>query len=399
MIRSIERAIGRQRFSEVRVYAAGEELIAEFSNNRYLSNQKAVGRVLRILLFRSPSDTRLISVVVKQQNRPFLKVSVRPEHLEKYLADEISESLFAKLIDVRTVSEASGGDHENLSDTGDSFETSYSWGIKPELQTYLLDESDYVQFTAGIKPSLIVNTWEGGNLFARYDMPFYSDVESSVIFPENAVRSDFADYIGTYSFENLMLDQTFRFSERTFSRISAGYLEKMYAGIGGEVLTFIGDGKWALGIEADWAVKREADSQFGLEDFHTYSVFGNVYRFIPELDMTAGAKIGRFLFGDYGVQFEFSRQYDTGVILGGWVSFTDSHKFEGYNKDYNDIGIFLSLPIRMFLTHDSPKRYSYSISPWTRDVGATIYHWNSLYWSKKDITPIEFRHRLEEIKE
>ncbi|RJQ49963.1 MAG: hypothetical protein C4530_22335 [Desulfobacteraceae bacterium] len=399
MIDGIYKALAQAGFAEVRVYTGGEELIAEFANYRYLSNQKAVGRVLRTLLFYSPSDTRMLSAVVRRQNHPFLKVSVRPEHMEKYLTGEISDPLFSKLIDVRFTSRPTGGDLDRLLETGSSQELSYSWGIKPELKTYLLDAAGYVQFEAAVKPSVIVNTWEGGYAFARYDIPLYSDVESSPDFPEDAVRSDFFNYSGTFSFENLMFDQIFRFGQKSFARISGGYLEKMYAGFGGEVLTFTGEGKWAFGIEADWGVKRETSSQFGLDDLTAYTIFGNIYRFIPEFDVTVGAKIGRFLYGDYGVRFELSRQYDTGVIVGAWASLTDSGKFTDYNEGYHDVGAYISLPIRMFLTHDTPKRYSYAISPWTRDVGASIYHWNPLYWSRKDLTPVEFKSRLSEIKD
>jgi len=399
MVQSVHEAVHEAGFSEVSVTLDGESLTAEFANGKYLSDQKAVGRVLRILMFHSPPDLKRICAVVKRRNLPMLKVSVSPGQFEKYIFGEIPDRVFDKLVQV----ESAGPREERGTDvvrTEFQLQPSVTLGVKPELETYLLDRTDYVQVRPGMKPYVIANLWTGALVHARYDVPFYSNVESSAAPPPDAVRSDFAEYMDrNYSFENLMIDQVFRLSEKTYGRLSAGYLEKMYGGVGAEVLVFLGEGNWAVGVESDFAVKRDPDSQFGFLDQRDYTALGNLYYTLESFNMTFNVKFGRFLYGDYGALFSVSREYDTGVILGGWYSLTDSEKFTGFNEGYESKGVFLSLPMRMFLDRDSPGRYNYAISPWTRDVGATLYHWQPLHWVGSGLTPAAFGAKLEKMRE
>ena len=78
MVEKIHAAIHEAGFADVSVYTEGETLSAEFTNNQYLSNQKAVGRVLRILLLHAPSDTKKLQAIEKRRGMPILKVAVKP---------------------------------------------------------------------------------------------------------------------------------------------------------------------------------------------------------------------------------------------------------------------------------------------------------------------------------
>ena len=399
-VEAIHADIRKAGFSEVSVFAGGGEITAEFANGKYLSNAKAAGRVLRILLFHSPPEGERITAVLRTRDMPVLRVSVKPDQFRKYIFGEISEPVFAKLVEIETTDRVPAEGTEVQARTESDRALTLTYGVEPDVETYLLDRTNYVQVRPGIKPYAMANVWKGAYAYARYDVPFYSNVVSSAEPPPDAVRSDFARYMDrSYSFDRLMLDQTFRLTERTFGRLSGGYLEKMYAGVGGEILHFLGDGRLALGVEADWAVKREPDSQFELMDFDAYTLLGNIFYHESALDLTLNAKFGRFLYGDYGAVFDASREFDTGLIVGVWYSVTDSNKFSGFNKGYNDKGLYLSLPMRMFLDHDSPRRLSYSIAPWTRDVAASIFHWQPLYWVGSRLMPERFRSDVEKLKE
>lgn len=398
-VQTIHEAIHQAGFSEVTVAMDRESLTAEFANGKYLSDQKAAGRVLRILLFHAPPEIKRISAVVRRRNMPVLKISVKPGDFEKYIFGEMPAHVFEKLVSVETIGEEEKKEEDQAGTPLDSLPV-VTLGVKPDLETYLLDRANYVQLRTGIKPYAIANLWKGSFLHARYDVPFYSQVESSAPTPPDAVRSDFAKYLGlNYSFESLMLDQVFRISNQTYGRLSLGYLEKMYAGAQGEVLTFLAGGKWAVGMESDWGNKRDPDSQFGLLDQNAHTLLGNIYYSLDSLKMTFNLKLGRFLYGDYGALLDVSREYETGVILGVWYSLTNSSNLSGFNKDYNNTGIYLSLPMRMFLNRDSPGRYNYSMSPWTRDVGATLTHWQPLYWGVGRLTPNSFKGDMERMKD
>jgi hypothetical protein len=399
MVDRIYEAVHKEGFEEVTVYTDGHDLTAEFHNNKYLSNQKAVGRVLRVLLIYAPADTRMLTAVVKKKNLPIVKVSVQPDHLEKYLLGEIPDHIFQKLLHVQMTDKGPDPQKVEALRTEDEM-LAYDWGIKPSLQTYLNDPSGFFKFRIGAKPYAIVDFWKGTEGVARYDIPFYSDIESSNVPVPDAVVSDSWKYLGDDpSFDRLLIDQTVRFSERIFGRVSVGYFDKMFAGVGGEVLAFLGDGNFAVGLESDFVRKREPQEQLDLLDEDFYTLLANGYFYYPNLATTLEVEYGRFMAGDVGWRFTVSREYDTGIIVGAWYSLTDTDELTGYNKGYNDKGVFLRLPARVFLTHDSPERYYYSFRPWSRDVAAKPAHWQDLFDLGYDLMPAFFKARTSELKE
>jgi hypothetical protein len=400
MADKIRKAICDAGFRDVLVYTDGKELTAEFENNKYLSNQKAVGRVLRILLFHSPADAKKLTAIVKRRRIPFLQVSVKPEDFENYLFSEISDDSFAKCAEIKIASDYSDADFDRWIEAGGKTKPYYSFGIEPSVVTYFNDPSGAFKGRFGIKPWMETTLWKGAAAYAQYDIPFYSNISSSNEPLPDAVRSDSWLYMDRdYSFDRLLLDQTIRLSDNTFGRLTCGYLEKMYAGAGGEILTFLKGGDLALGIEADWVRKREPGSNFDLLDLKTHTILGNLYYRIPKIDVTFLAQYGRFLAGDRGWMFRVSREYTTGAKFGFWYSYTDTDDFKGFNKGYHNKGIFLSLPARMFLKQDSTSRYNYAIVPWTRDVAASVFHWNDLFRMGSDLMPAEFKKDLSKIKE
>ena len=354
------------------------------------------------LLFYSPSDTRRITAVAQNRNTPVLKVSVAPQHFEKYILNEISEETFQKLCDIRTTDKAVDPNEKNWVQSDKDKIFQWDWGIKPDFMTSMLDRTNYVQWRFSFMPWLTVNPWKGALTTVRYDIPLYSNISSSAIIPPDAVRSDFSKYYGTESgIEKLMLDQAFRLSEKTFGRISLGYLEKMYAGVGGEVLHFLGDGTLALGVMADWARKREPDRTWALTDFDVYDLLANAYYRLPfkGLDTTLQVQFGRYLAGDVGFVFDIGRRYDTGTIVGARYSLTDTDDMTGFNKNYNDKSIYISIPLRSFLRRDSRSRFGYAIKEWGRDVAASIYHWQELYYRNKELMPAYFKLRMDKLKD
>jgi hypothetical protein len=399
MVEKIKTAIQEAGFKDVAVYTDGTNLTAEFENDKYLSNSKAAGRVLRILLFYSPVDTQKLSAILKRRKISILKVSVKPGHLEKYLFGEISEDIFFELVEVEVTTEEADAQPSTVIATKPDKNIDYSWGIKPNFQTYLNDLSGVFQFRVGVVPNLTSTFWKGGTATAWYNIPFYSDIDSDVSVPSDAVRSDSYKYLGSdLSFDRLMFDQAFRLTNKTFGRVSAGYLEFMYAGLSGEVLTFIGDGNLALGIEGDWVRKREPGTNLALMDVDKYDIVGNLYYYLNPLDLTLKTQYGRFMASDIGWRFQVGREYDTGIKIGGWYSLTDTSDLEGFNKDYNDKGVFLSIPTTIFTTNETNKRYDYAISPWTRDVAQTVYHWQTLFDLASDLMPGRFKSDLGDIK-
>lgn len=399
MVTQIKKAILEAGFVDVAVYTRDKALAAEFENTRYISNQKAAGRVLRILLYYSPQDAKTLSVILKRRRIPFLKVSVLPEQFDQYLLGNISDETLSELVTVETLSRDSYPGSNGSIKTKETRPFDYQFGIKPDFTAFLNDPSGVFKFRVGIKPYFEQSLWKGTSFYTRYSIPFYSDIASSNPPLADAIRSDSWRYLDdTPTFDRLMLDHTFKLSRQTFARLSYGYLEFMYAGAGAEILRFFGDGSLALGLEGDWVRKREPDTQLGLEDFDTYTILGNLYYKYRPFNLTFKAQYGRFMAGDIGWRFQLSREYDNGLEIGAWYSLTDTDDLTVYNRGYHDKGVFMKLPARVFSTYETRTKYNYALSPWTRDVAATVNHWKNLFDIGSDLMPAEFKSDLKELK-
>ena len=76
---------------------------------------------------------------------PILKVSVAPKDFEKYIFGDIPDRIFRKLVRVETAGSAVDPEEGPYTATETERDRSPRWGVKPELETYLLDEAGYVQ--------------------------------------------------------------------------------------------------------------------------------------------------------------------------------------------------------------------------------------------------------------
>lgn len=83
-----------------------------------------------------------------------------------------------------------------------------------------------------------------------------------------------------------------------------------------------------------------------------------------------------------------------------FVTFTDTDGVEpsSFNSGYNNKGVYLKVPIRTLLTHDSPRTLTYAISPWTRDAGQTVSHWQDLFSLAGELMPARFKAKTDEFK-
>ena len=221
----------------------------------------------------------------------------------QYLFGKISKEKFLSLVRTSLSDEKSTQLSNRRISSIANKKLDYAYGIKPDFDMFLNDPSGFFKFRAGIKPYGSATLWRGGSIHARFDMPLYSDISSSNEPLPDAVRSDYWTYVedNTYSFERLLFDQAIKINENTFARLGVGYFEKMYAGTNGEILTFIGKGNLAVGIEGDYVFKREQESCFDLKDFKRHALLGNFYYRLNNADLTLHAQYGRFLAGDIGL--------------------------------------------------------------------------------------------------
>ena len=84
-------------------------------------------------------------------------------------------------------------------------------------------------------------------------------------------------------------------------------------------------------------------------------------------------KGGRFLAGDSGLNFDFSRIFPSGLRLGAFFSLTDISEDE-FGEGSFDKGFYFHIPIHVFLTNHQRGLENFGLRPITRDGAAVLNH-------------------------
>jgi Exopolysaccharide biosynthesis protein YbjH len=405
MARRLAEDMQKAGFTDVATGTTDGVLVAEFENNRYFSNAKAAGRVLRLMLHHTGSGITRLTAVMKRDGLKILYVSAATEDARGFFMGDMSTDRFARRLQVTPGYPKQGppaATAEQISAATRRNETRRTWsyGVSPVLESFFDQSSGAYQSRLSLTPHATFDPWPGAAVHGSYEFPLYSDIETKAETLPDAVRSDAWKYLGSQSgVDRLLVNQMVKLTPTTYARVSAGYLERMYAGVGGEVLTFLDQGRWAVGVEGDLVRKRDPDDLWHLLDQQNHTLLGNIYYHYLPLDITLRAQVGRFLAGDAGVRLEFRRRYDTGAEIGFWYSMTDTDTLTDFNRDYSDKGIFLRLPFATFTDRPTRTLLTYRISPWTRDVGATIDHWQEVYDTAADLTPLYFGRDMDRLGE
>ncbi|WP_435389115.1 YjbH domain-containing protein [Halomonas almeriensis] len=195
-------------------------------------------------------------------------------------------------------------------------------------------------------------------------------------------------YIGDYLAEtnlgitNLQYTRTGKLGDNWYAMGYAGLLEMMYAGAGGEVLYRPFDEGWALGLDMNWVRQRDFDRGVGLRDYETWTGHASAYVDTGYKDIHAELSVGRYLAGDLGATVDLSREFDNGVRIGAWSTFTDAG--DDYGEGSFDKAFYISVPLDAFFVRSSRSRSTIAWQPLTRDGGARLKRRYSLHSITED---------------
>jgi len=357
-----EKALKRLKYDHVKVYTVGNTLVIEYSTDAYYFESVALRKALYILRVLYFPNIRWVKIVIKENNIPISEFI--------FTGKDINNFLLGRL-DYKTLLQKAETKIANGYKVRNSEIFSFKWNLAPKLRTFLNDPSGAFKYMLSLDIGFTGYFYKHFRIDANLFVPFINNI-SSVNKPlmEKPVRSDIAYYLGQKhpNFSTLSLSYIDSVFPNTFGAISIGYNELMFAGIGGDIIRFFGDGKFAIGIGGDYVWKREPDKIFALKNWKYHDEYFSLYYVMEKPMVKFKIKAGRFLAGDKGVRFEISRIVH-GFEVGFWYTYSDTSDFTGPNKNYHDKGVFVSIPLRMFKFKDTKAIGYYALSPWTRDVG------------------------------
>ena len=206
------------------------------------------------------------------------------------------------------------------------------------------------------------------------------------------VRSDEFDFAERrFAIDRLYTSWLQSLTPSTHIGITAGYLEEMYSGLGGEILYRPFGKTFAVGAESWLAKKRDPFSTLNRDSFKENFFTGHVNLFyeLPNTDFTVYAKAGQYLGEDRGGTLGIKNRFDNGTSLEGFVTVTNLAYEDIFgHKTHLDGGIKLNIPLGNIPFIPDGSAFRLRTGPLTRTVGQVIDHPQPLY----EVTePISYR--------
>ena len=190
------------------------------------------------------------------------------------------------------------------------------------------------------------------------------------------VRTDIVKYLQEsekYHISRLQFNYFASLSSNIYAKFSAGLFEEMFGGFGGEVLYRPFNQNFGIGAEV-WRVRQRAyDMLFSFRDYETTTGHINAYYTDPNSKVTVALKGGRFLAEDSGINFDFSRRFKTGLVIGAFFSLTDISEAE-FGEGSFDKGFYFMIPVETFLGKYAKRNLGWGLRPLTRDGAAYLNH-------------------------
>ena len=229
------------------------------------------------------------------------------------------------------------------------------------------------------------------NLIDNYDKFNYTVPEDGT--DQTArVRTLFREYVEEpVRLDRLQLTWFEDYGSGIYSQAYAGYLESMFAGVGGEVLYRPYSSNWAIGADVTAISQRDPNSWFETfdEEWQAHPTDPNrSYRvidkgttgfvtgyYMPQWEFLSDTLLkvgfGKFLAGDVGTRIDFSKQFKSGVIAGAFVSLTDLSE-EDFGEGSYTKGFYVSIPFDLLTVKPSSNRTKFTWQPLTRDGGQVL---------------------------
>lgn len=345
-------------------------------NTQFNHESQALGRVLRAMSAALPPSVEVFEVIFVVEGMDTTRVRVSRTDLELLEFDPGGAELLlavAEVEDALTVEDPFGIE---VSVPAPRF----TWGVGPYLEGSVFDPDNPLRYDAGIQASARYRFGNGfvadgivrASLLGNFDE---SDPLGTTVPPPNpppVVRSHASQYnIESHVYvERLTLAHFGRPAENLYSRVSVGYLERMFAGVSGELLWQPANSRLGLGLEVNHVWSRDYDGGFGLRDYSVTSGHASVYYQLDNgFDLQLDA--GRYLAGDWGATISVDRTFNNGWRVGAFATFTDV-SFESFGEGSFDKGIVLDIPIAWFIGNSSQRASETLIRPILRDGGARL---------------------------
>ncbi len=370
---------------------AAERVTVYIENAKFRAMPRAIGRTARALANTMPASVELFEIVPVENSLPVVSVTL----LRSALEDTVNRPDAAHATWVSaSVTDAPPADWRATEGTMEQFPHT-SWAINPTVPVNLFDPDQPLRLDLAAVAEARIELLPGLSLNGALQKRIVGNLDD--IEPLNdselpRVRSDIARYLreGDPSISRLTADYVTKLDDSLYGRVSAGLLERMFGGIGGELLWQPARQSWGLGGELNWVQQRDFDQLFGFRSYDVVTGHASLYLDSGWHGLSAQLDAGRYLAGDWGGTITLKRRFANGWEVGGFATFTDV-PFDEFGEGSFDKGLFLTIPFNWFLPYESRSEFTALIRPLSRDGGQRLVVANRLYPVVEDMGRAELR--------
>lgn len=372
----------------IKVYAArlrGDRAELEIVNTRISRVPKALGRTARILSAAMPPSVETFAISLVEAGVPVTTTTISRDALEAQV-DLPDAAVAAWNSSSITNALPLSGEDVWRADIFPKFE----WSVTPAIPFDLF--GDGASFDLQVRGAATVHFAPGLSASSALEVSLIDGFEDVVspAYGLDPVRSDFALYQGGARLTRLTGDYLFKLSPEVYGRATVGYMERMFGGVGAEVLWNDTATPVAFGVDVNWVKQRDPDDTLGFRDYEVVTGHGSIYWNTGWMGVQAQLDAGRYLAGDWGATVSLSRRFANGWELGAYVTRTNESP-DGTPEGRFDKGFSLKIPLRWTMPYQTRTRIPVAFREYGRNDGARLDVGNRLYGLTQDVHKPQLR--------
>lgn len=356
------------------IHVHKDEFILHGQQINYRDDLEATERVVRVIAAQLPADIKTVRVVDYDSNMP---------QVEKLInVDAFIEAVtYAKLdTDIRNTYVRQQPDPDALAMVKLNQDKGFYTGVETFwIQSFGNPEKFYMYqgglyFGGGYRfnNQLSLNSTAKLTVLENFDSFNFKVDSQQTALPR--VRTFVREYVtrSKFGIENLYGHWQKEIAPALFAQAYAGYLETMFGGAGVEFLYRPVDSSLAFGVDLNYVRQRSYENELGFFDYKVLTGHLNVYwqpTFLPDTRLTFN--VGQFLAKDKGVNFDFAKRFDSGMVVGAYAAITNVSA-EEYGEGSFTKGFYISIPFDLFSIRPSKGRGQIPWVPIGRDGGQPL---------------------------
>ena len=341
---------------------------------RYRDRNEGVERVGRILASELPESIKQYHLVEQSNNVPMVDTVIDAAKFREHATYSVPESSVEDTYRRVSPTQQQVDAYEPHRATGAFFSTKFFWtqtfGNPEDFYLYqigLLSSvgykfNEHLGIYGGIRTTLLDN-------FDKFN--FTVDAEEAFL---PRVRTRVREYVTgpMITLDTVFMQWSDRLADNWYYQGYGGYLETMFGGVGGEIMYRPIDSNFAFGVDINYVKQRDPDSTTAFMDYSAVTGFASAYYqpdFLP--DTRIRASVGQFLAKDRGINIDFAKRFDSGIVVGAFASFTNVSS-EEYGEGSFTKGFYVSVPLDLFILQPATGRGQFPWVPIARDGGQML---------------------------